>query len=171
MNSLFLFIFLLPIGCSDTNFSESSGKKDVIKERLSPDKSMDSNPNNPVITESLDIPDDSITKGVYTIWTEPSDPRPFENYFVYIRISKPINVNQLEGSLIGTDTYEECYGAMNTGRDCYVVPEQLTAPDGNSLFRTYVPGSFMMVEDTINVKIRDTDGENISNDETVKIVF
>ena len=54
----------------------------------------------------------AVTKGSFTAWTEPANPKPFENYLIVIEIRLPegtraFRLNDLSGDVRGTDDYRQ----------------------------------------------------------------
>lgn len=54
----------------------------------------------------------AVTKGSFTAWTEPANPKPFENYLIIIEIRLPdgirsFRLNDLSGDVRGTDEYRQ----------------------------------------------------------------
>ena len=74
----------------------------------------------------------------------PQDPKPLMPYYIYMEIDKKVSSYQIEGTLIGTDEYVECWGAINRNKDCFVFLELMSSKENWSLFRTEIPGHMNM---------------------------
>lgn len=109
----------------------------------------------PVVVPPTPTPPGSITKGSFTVWAVPANPDPGQDYVIHIKVQLPpnttsYNYQDLDGNLIGTDTYTQEFGR--------------SSPPGNDdrfkYFGTYaiaqisVPGAENLVRDTINVSSR-----------------
>ncbi len=63
-----------------------------------------------VAMPSVGVPSFAITKGSFSVWTEPKDPKPRQNYYIIVHIKLPPNQtvypsSDLTGEVIGTDGY------------------------------------------------------------------
>ena len=97
----------------------------------------------------LKIPGHAQTKGSFSAWTDPRDPKPGEDYFVVILIRLPGNVTKLRGSdvtgnVIGTDSYRQAIRFKST--------DLLPIKNGVVEIRIAVPGAARLVRDTIRVE-------------------
>jgi hypothetical protein len=96
-------------------------------------------------------PPGSVTKGSFTVWTEPSDPAPFQNYTVVIEVKLPANTasytaSDLSGAVEGTDGYLQTIGNGET--------QPFEHLGSIAHLRLMVPGAAQLVRD--NVKIYST---------------
>ena len=97
----------------------------------------------------LKIPGHAQTKGSFSAWADPRDPKPGENYFVVIQIRLPGNVTKFRGSdisgnVIGTDSYRQAIRFKST--------ELFPIENGTVELRIHVPGAARLVRDTIRVE-------------------
>lgn len=111
-----------------------------------------------------DLPSKAIVKGSFTVWTEPEDPAPFQDYKVFVRVSLPSDIqdyrsSDLEGQLIGTDSYEDAFGGS-------IEPDEFYRDDQSATLVLNVPGAWFKVEDTINVR-----STLLNESQVLKIVF
>ncbi len=91
------------------------------------------------------------TKGSFTVWTEPNDPKPGERYNIIVEIKLDKNVKRyplrdLSGFVVGTDGYKQNFGGPTEAG--YVDVKNNRA----RLQATTVPGASQLVKDVITVK-------------------
>src|SRR5262249_10892565 len=60
----------------------------------------------------IKVPGHAQTKGSFTAWADPRDPKPGQDYFIVIRVQLPKNIKKyrgadLKGSVKGTDNYTQ----------------------------------------------------------------
>ncbi len=94
-----------------------------------------------------------VTKGSFTAWTEPQDPKPNEDYSIVILIRLPERVNKyrvsdLSGQVIGTDRYRQSIPGAEMLRTTTYLPVQ----QGMAQIVVKVPGAARLVKDTIRLK-------------------
>jgi hypothetical protein len=99
----------------------------------------------------LKIPLQAVTKGSFTVWTEPEDPLPGQAYKIWIQVKLKNEIKRyprsdLNGNIVGTDGYKDYFGGPTEAgylpiRDNTVRYEALT-----------VPGASELVKDVINVE-------------------
>jgi hypothetical protein len=119
----------------------------------------------------------AVTKGNFTAWTVPDDPRPGQPYFIFIELNLPkknrrYDSNDLTGHVIGTDGYTTPIGFYGGGR---------ITPEGRWHERRYYgrfkrkkkrlvipipPAKYALVEDTIKVR-----SKVLKEEQSLKIVF
>lgn len=98
---------------------------------------------------SLKIPGHAQTRGSFSAWAEPRDPKPGQDYHIVIHIQLPPKYKKYKGSdltgmVIGTDKYEQ--------KIQYKGNETFPVEDGAVEFRIRVPGGGRLVRDTIRVE-------------------
>jgi hypothetical protein len=110
------------------------------------------------------IPKQAVTKGSFTVWTEPEDPMPGQQYNIVIQVKLKSNVAKLrrsdiKGSVIGTDGYKDYFGGPTE-------PGYYTVKDNMVRFQVLVPGAAQLVKDVINVE-----SELLKEKQQIEIVF
>lgn len=108
-------------------------------------------------------PADAVTKGSFTVWTEPNDPKPYEDYDIVIAVRLPTTVTSyslgdLDGRLDGTDGYRQI---IREGHDL-----RLDFKPGDARIRVPVPGSYSMVQDSISIR-----STLLNESQEIKITF
>jgi hypothetical protein len=98
---------------------------------------------------TLKVPGHAQTKGSFSAWTDPRDPKPNENYAIVIQIRLPSRVkifhgSDLSGLVIGTDRYRQ---EIHFNSD-----DQFPVEKGVVEIRIPVPGGAFRVRDTIQIK-------------------
>lgn len=104
---------------------------------------------NGTIVAPVGVPKYAVTKGSYSVWTDPKDPEPGISYQIVIQFRLPRNVetyrgSDLSGMVIGTDGYKQ---AIRFGR-----AESFPVHDGSVQVRIRVPGADRLVRDTIRIE-------------------
>jgi hypothetical protein len=109
------------------------------------------------------VPDSAITKGSFTVWTEPEDPLPRQRYNIVIQVKVPKSVKQfrlrdLTGDVRGTDGYYKQikYGAT----------DKKGVKDGIVQLQIAIPGAVQLIKDTIRIK-----SDMLKEEQTIEIVF
>lgn len=97
---------------------------------------------------SLNVPKYAVTRGSFSVWTDPKDPIPGIAYEIVIQFRLPPTVKRYKGSdlsgvVIGTDDYKQ---PIRLGTRTYPVE------DGSVQIRIRVPGADRLVRDTIRVE-------------------
>lgn len=98
---------------------------------------------------NLKVPGHAQTKGSFSAWADPRDPKPGEDYFVVIQVRLPKAVTKYKGSdisgnVIGTDGYKQPIRLKSNA----VLPVE----EGAVRIRIPVPGARQLVRDTIRVE-------------------
>jgi hypothetical protein len=98
---------------------------------------------------ALRIPGHAQTKGSFSAWADPRDPKPGQKYFVVIQIRLPPNLTKyrssdISGNVIGSDRYRQVIRFKST--------EQFPVENGTVEIRIAVPGAEKLVRDTIRVE-------------------
>jgi hypothetical protein len=144
-----------PVAGSVTEpLSQERGEDDDKKETKKPvRKPAEKTPDED--DEDQDVPEKAITAGSFTVWTVPSDPAPYQDYWVYIQVKLPstiktITMSDLSGRLIGTDTYQQAIGRSAFGTFDEAA-QQFKQKGRRAILRLRVPGSFQSVQDNIDV--------------------
>ena len=95
------------------------------------------------------VPGHAQTKGSFSAWPDPRDPKPGEDYFIVIQIRLPKNITKYRGSdvsgnVIGTDGYRQAIR--------FKPNETIDVEDGAVQMRIFVPGGGRLIRDTIRVE-------------------
>lgn len=109
------------------------------------------------------VPASAITKGSFTVWTDPEVPIPGRAYEIVIQVKLPPHVKSyrlrdLTGSVRGTDRYFKAIQFKST--------ERRTVSEGVVQVRIGIPGAAELVRDTINVR-----SAILKEEQTIEIVF
>ncbi len=113
----------------------------------------------------------AVTKGSFTVWTEPQAPNPREPYLIIIEVKLPTEtrayrVNDLTGYVIGSDNYKQKIPYdINAPHNSFYTDEdqrlqQMTGSErimvrGNKVqLAIKVPGARRLVKDTIQIRSR-----------------
>jgi hypothetical protein len=109
------------------------------------------------------VPDSAITKGSFTVWTEPEDPLPRQRYSIVIQVKLPKAVKQyrlrdLTGEVRGTDGYFKQIKYSST--------ERKGVKDGVVQLQVAIPGAVQLIRDTIRIK-----SDLLKEEQTIEIVF
>jgi hypothetical protein len=97
----------------------------------------------------LGVPGHAQTKGNFSAWTDPRDPKPHENYTIVIQVRLPESVRKfrasdISGFVSGTDGYRKKISFKSS--------EQLAAENGVVEIRIPIPGAELRVRDTIQIE-------------------
>lgn len=108
-------------------------------------------------------PPSAITKGSFTVWTEPEDPSPGFSYEIVIEVKlsseiKGYRLRDLTGMVTGTDRFEKPIKFKSTDRRA--------VKDGKVQVRIPIPGADKLVRDTIRIR-----SEVLKEEQTIEIVF
>ncbi len=175
-----VFSMGLITACSEgSNFSGGNGKAEAKKPKA--EQNSDSTPVKPSKQESLDneneetedsnlddetvqpevidddikLPENTIVKGSFRVWTVPADPAPMQKYDIYIDVKIPASATNytkedLSGDVIGTDGYRQPIGrdANFLGK----VMQRFESFPGRATLIISVPGALNLVKDTIKIK-------------------
>ena len=107
----------------------------------------------------------AVVKGSFTAWTVPDDPKPGQDYRIFIRIKTPGHLkddyplNDLTGLVLGTDGYRQVVPGPRS-------PKSLRIKQGYAQFHVTVPGAYRLVRDKIRVHSRLLEEEQL-----LEIVF
>lgn len=107
----------------------------------------------------------AVTKGSFTAWTVPENPRPGQTYLIIIQIELPKGVKRyprsdLAGTVVGTDQYRQ---VLPGGSTRGFLPMQ----ENVAQLVVAVPGAQALVEDTIRIQSR----RILKETQVLKIVF
>ncbi len=108
-----------------------------------------------------------VTKGSFSAWTVPADPRPREWYSIIIVVKLPAGTekyrtNDLSGMVVGTDKYRQALpGPRYAGAN-----SMLPIKDRMVQFVIPVPGGEQLVQDTIKVR-----SKLLKEEQTLEIEF
>ena len=95
------------------------------------------------------VPGYAQSKGHFSAWTEPRDPKPKENYFIVVQLRLPARIKKYRGSdlsglVTGTDAYKQMIR--------FKASEQFDVDEGAVEVRIMVPGGDVRVRDTIQLE-------------------
>lgn len=108
--------------------------------------------------------DKVVTKGSFTAWTEPADPKPGQVYFIIIQIKLPkrlkrYRLSDLSGLVVGTDDYiQDIPGRYKK--------KYLPVKNHITQYFVMVPGAQELVEDTITLE-----SKLLNEKQTLRIIF
>jgi hypothetical protein len=97
------------------------------------------------------VPESAVTKGSFTVWTEPEDPKPGEIYKILVQIKVQADLEKfpicdISGSVTGTDGYKDHFGGPNAKG---FLPVKNQSVRFEALI---VPGAAELVKDFIQIK-------------------
>lgn len=112
---------------------------------------------------NLRVPASAVTRGSFTVFTEPEDPVPGRPYEIVIQVKmspeiKGYRLRDLTGRVTGTDGYEKAIRFKSTDRKA--------VKDGVVQVRIDIPGAQKLVKDTIFIR-----SEVLKEEQTIEIVF
>ena len=115
-----------------------------------------------LLLPDVKAPSYAVTKGSFSVWTDPKDPNPGFSYEIVIQVRVPNDLKRYRGSdlsglVIGTDEYRQ---PIKLGSRTYPVQ------DGRVQIRIRVPGADQLVRDTIRVE-----SKILSEKQVIEIVF
>jgi hypothetical protein len=115
------------------------------------------------VAGNIRVPSSAITKGSFTVWTEPEDPLPGRPYEIVIQVQlsreiKGYRLRDLTGLVTGTDGYEKPIRFKSTDRKA--------VKDGVVQVKIPIPGANRLVKDTIRVR-----SDVLKEEQTIEIVF
>lgn len=113
----------------------------------------------------LKIPSQAVTKGSFTVWTEPEDPVPGEKYMIMIQIKlnndvKMYPLSDLKGKVVGTDNYTDHFGGPTESAKIPVKNRTVV------IKACPVPGAQELVKDVITVE-----SKMLNEKQTIELVF
>ncbi|MCA9068342.1 MAG: hypothetical protein KDA84_05435 [Planctomycetaceae bacterium] len=112
------------------------------------------------------IPSQAVTKGSFTVWTEPEDPKPREDYWIMIKIKLKNDLRKyprrdLMGKVMGTDGYEKNFGGPTESGYEQVNKSMVI------MKACKIPGALQeLVKDTITVH-----SKMLNEKQTIELVF
>lgn len=109
-----------------------------------------------VAMPSVGVPSFAITKGSFSVWTEPKDPKPRQNYYIIVHVKLPPNQtvypsSDLTGEVIGTDGYRLIIQRALKEAD---TPVRIKVKNNGVQLKIFVPGAERLVRDEIRVNSR-----------------
>ena len=182
MTGTMRFVLLLGLGCfftiSCSDEAAFFGTHSEFAAAFQEDESLDpadTMPNQNFSSTDPDLvlppppPAAAITKGSFTVWTEPEQPRPRQDYFIVVRVNLPPNIvdypkTDLSGGIIGTDNYSRDIHSI--ARPAYILRDRFEAFGNYAELRAWVPGAEFLVKDTITIRSKMLDEE-----QTIYFVF
>lgn len=137
------------------------GASERIQESLEETGDKDSNLGD--FAQKVAVPASAITKGSFTVWTDPEVPLPRHAYEIVIQVRLPPHVKSyrlrdLTGTVRGTDRY---FKAIH-----FKPNERRTVSEGVVQVRIGIPGAEELVRDTIHVR-----SAILKEEQTIEIVF
>lgn len=114
---------------------------------------------------ALKIPSQAVTKGSFTVWTVPEDPKPGERYMIMIQLKLKNNIKRyprrdLSGNVVGTDGYKDYFGGPTESGYVTVNGDTVT------IEACPVPGAAQLVKDVIKVE-----SKILKEKQTIELVF
>ncbi|MGE0173582.1 MAG: hypothetical protein AB7T49_12365 [Oligoflexales bacterium] len=114
---------------------------------------------------SQNVPEKAVTKGSFSAWTEPFDPKPGKDYDIVIEVRLPDGTSgykksDLSGQLIGTDGYEQEIGEFPEP------VEEFSVQGTKAQLRIEVPGAQKKVRDVIQIR-----SKLLKEEQSLEIVF
>lgn len=105
-----------------------------------------------VAVPSINVPGYAVTKGSFSVWTDPEDPEPRQDYRIIIQIRLPQNLikdgkyraSDITGQVIGTDKYSK--------KIQFRPSEFFDVKDGVAQLEVPIPGARKLVRDTIRIQ-------------------
>jgi hypothetical protein len=99
----------------------------------------------------LKLPKQAVTKGSFTVWTDPEDPQPGQKYVIMIQIQLNNSVKRyprsdLMGNVVGTDGYKDYFGGPTEAGYLPVMENTVRVQ------ACVVPGAAQLVKDVITVE-------------------
>lgn len=115
------------------------------------------------IAGNIPVPASAVTRGSFTVWTEPEDPQPGQRYDIVIQVKmspsiKGYRLRDLTGQVTGTDGFDKPIRFKSTDRKA--------VHDGIVQLRIDIPGADKLVKDTIRIR-----SEILKEEQTIEIVF
>jgi hypothetical protein len=109
------------------------------------------------------VPSSAITKGSFTVWTDPEEPIPGRKYDIVIQVKVSSGITSyrlrdLTGTVRGTDGYFKAIKYESTKR--------AKVTDGVVQIRVPVPGAAQLIRDTIKIR-----SAILKEEQTIEIVF
>lgn len=99
----------------------------------------------------------AVSKGSFSAWTVPSDPRPFQEYEIFVLVNLPFeahdyDVNDLDGTVQGTDGYRAGFGRSTPPPERAYQYAPVIRKEGRALTIVMrIPGGERLVEDRVSV--------------------
>jgi hypothetical protein len=102
----------------------------------------------PSLTGNVTVPMSAVTKGSFTVWTDPEDPAPGQNYRIIIQIKLPDGIDfyklrDLTGEVRGTDGFRR--------QIKYGIRDRRKVHDHVVQVEVGIPGARVLVKDEITV--------------------
>lgn len=114
----------------------------------------------------------AVTKGSFTVWTDPKDPAPGENYNVIIQIKLPARkrikhyyLRDLSGKVEGSDNYSQNIPPGDPKRN-EKSRKRLKVIKNMVQYSVTVPGASRLVKDTVKIR-----SKMLKEEQTLEIVF
>ncbi|VAX35918.1 hypothetical protein MNBD_PLANCTO02-3139 [hydrothermal vent metagenome] len=116
------------------------------------------------------IPGRAVTRGSFTIWTEPKDPIPFKDYQIIIQIKFPArkrlkwyHLKDLSGTVLGSDDYFQSIPDLGEEE---IKSKQLPVINNTTQYILTVPAANELVKDVIKVQ-----SKMLKEEQTIEIIF
>lgn len=115
------------------------------------------------MVKNIRAPASAITKGSFTVWTEPEDPRPRTPYDIIIQVKLPretknYRLSDLSGYVEGTDGYRK--------QIKYTTKDRRAVKDGVVQITVKIPGGAQLVKDVIQIR-----SKLLREEQTINIEF
>ncbi len=123
------------------------------------------------------LPQNAVTQGSFTVWAEPPNPAPGQNYSINVAVKLPSNTYSytkadLSGTLVGTDGYQQAIIPVTA---VGIAPQTFTFTPANpsipgstpsALLVMHIPGAMKNVRDTLTVT-----SVTLQESQTIGIIF
>lgn len=189
---LFCSLILL-ISCKESGFNSGGGSKKEETKHPAADQSTPANraatdptktpqpqppqtqPEQQTINPPADAPEHAITRGSFTVWTEPEDPRPRQDYEIHIAVTLPSGTQNytygdLSGWVIGTDNYKREIGPDARPDEQRFNPlwprDKFDFNGQTATVVMVIPGAIRLVKDRIEVT-----SKLLSETQEIELVF
>lgn len=171
IEKLLFYFFSTVIVMAAISCSDRGDKKFSSEEKKASEKSDDSLQNDSADQRAAEdassengLPDNAQTKGSFTVYTSPKDPKPLQEYWIIVQMELPGNLKDYDPSdmfinVRGTDDYVARIkdGQWSVGPQ---VVEDITMTDWVEYsadkefveFKLLIPGAYRNVQDSIEVQ-------------------
>lgn len=159
----FAVALCLTSSCGSSSFSGSSAKQPSAnaKPQATPVPTVvpvqPVAPVTPVAPVQPVYPPNAVTQGSFTVWANPVNPAPGQNYDIYIAVRLPTVVvsyteADLSGTVIGTDSYQQAITPNAIFKGISMQSFSYVPGSGQAQLIVHVPGAQTKVQDTVNVR-------------------
>lgn len=125
----------------------------------------------PVTPVTPATPPGSVTQGSFTVWANPANPAPGQNYDIFIAVRLPTAVAvyteaDLSGSIVGTDQYQQMIAPATSYKGIGMQSFSYVPGSGQAQLIVHVPGAQTKVRDTVNIR-----STLLNEAQTIGIIF